>query len=176
MKSKKTIKNFAFIDGQNVHLGVKSCGWTLDYRKFRLYLKNKYFVQEAFLFIGQVPGNEALYTYLQRCGYILVFKPTLEIKKGKETIVKGNVDAELVLHAMIEFNNYNMAFIVSNDGDFHCLIDYLFERRKLGKIVVPNKHYSKLLHKFERYIVRIDMLRPQLEQNKKTKISGRSKP
>jgi len=57
---------FAFIDSQNLNLGVRSQGWKLDWRKFRQYLRNKYSVKEAYLFIGYKPGNEALYTNLQQ--------------------------------------------------------------------------------------------------------------
>ncbi len=101
---------YAFIDSQNLNLGVRSCGWVLDFRRFRLYLKNKYNVSKAFLFIGYISGNESLYANLQRYGYILIFKPTLEIKNGKKVKVKGNVDAELVLHAVVEKDNYDRVF------------------------------------------------------------------
>lgn len=115
--------NFAFIDSQNLNLGVRALGWRLDFGKFRLYLKNKYNVQKAYLFIGQVPGNEMLYLSLQEAGYILIFKPTVEIK---DDTVKGNVDAELVLHASaIQYDNYDKAIIVSGDGDFACLVEFL---------------------------------------------------
>ncbi len=110
---------FAFIDSQNLNLGVKSQGWSLDWRKFRQYLRNKYSANKAYLFIGQVAGHESLYAFLQECGYILIFKPTLERKVDGNIIVKGNVDAELVLHSMIQYNNYDKAIIVSGDGDFH---------------------------------------------------------
>lgn len=171
--------NFAFIDSQNLNLGIKSQGWKLDWRKFRQYLRNKYNVQKAYLFIGQLAGNESLYTFLQECGYIIVFKPTLEHKVGDKIVIKGNVDAELVLHTMIHFKNYNQAVIVSGDGDFHCLVEYLYNHNKLLRLLAPNKHYSKLLHEYNQVIVRIDLLKANLyleEKTKKTKISGRSKP
>src|SRR3990167_4329773 len=111
---------FAFIDSQNLHLGVQSAGWKLDFRKFRLYLKNKYGVSKAYLFIGQVPGNEAMYAHLQEMGYILIFKPTMQYKRSGKVETKGNVDAELVLYASaISFGDYDKAVIVSGDGDFH---------------------------------------------------------
>jgi uncharacterized LabA/DUF88 family protein len=167
----------AFIDSQNLHLGVKSQGWILDWRKFRQYLRNKYQVEKAYLFIGQVPGNEKLYTFLQVCGYILVFKPTLVTAKNKKVKIKGNVDAELVLHTMIEYPNYDKSVIVSGDGDFHCLVEYLEEKGKLLKILTPTNHYSSLLREFnyQNYIVRIDLLRNSLEL-KKTGIRVRPKP
>ena len=74
------MSNYAFIDSQNLNLGVKSAGWTIDFGKFRLYLKNKYNVTKAYLFIGMVPGNEALYRRLQEMGYVLIFKPTMQYK------------------------------------------------------------------------------------------------
>jgi len=170
---------YAFIDSQNLNLGVKSQGWKLDWRKFRQYLRNKYGVVKAYLFIGQVSENESLYKFLKEANYEIILKPTLEYhQKGKIKVkVKGNVDTELVLHSMIQYKNYDKAIIVSGDGDFHCLIEYLDKKDKLLKVLAPTKHYSALLRKFNRdnYIVRIDLLRNSLEQ-KKTGIRVRSKP
>jgi len=159
---------YAFIDSQNLNLGIRSQGWKLDWKKFRLYLNNKYGVLKAYLFIGEVAGNEALYTFLHESGFILIFKPTLEHHEQKKVVVKGNVDAELVLHTMIQYKNYSRAVIVSGDGDFHCLVEYLDKKQKLLKILVPTNRYSSLLRKFNRknYIVRIDLLRASLEKKK----------
>lgn len=167
---------YAFIDSQNMNLGIRSEGWTVDYAKFRLYLKNKYNVDKAFMFIGLVQNNQKLYTMLQAAGFILIFKPTIRyFENGRET-VKGNVDAELVLHASaIEFDNYDKAIIVSGDGDFACLIEYLDDQEKLLKVMTPNTKYSKLLKPFSAYIIQINKLKKSLEY-KKASIGGRSKP
>jgi len=127
-QSSNLLPNFAFIDSQNLNLGVK---------------------------------------------------PTLEHKVGDKIIIKGNVDAELVLHTMIHFKHYHQAIIVSGDGDFHCLVEYLYNHHKLLRILTPNRHYSKLLHEYNELVVRIDLLKTNLqldEKTKKTKISVRSKP
>jgi len=125
-------------------------------------------VKRAFLFIGYVSGNESLYTYLQNAGYIVIFKPTLERKENGEVHTKGNVDAELVLRAMIEYPNYDKVIIVSGDGDFHCLIEYLKEQDKLLKIMVPNmEKYSSLLRKFISDIVFMNNLKRKLEYKEK---------
>lgn len=155
--------NYAFIDSQNLNLGVKSQGWKLNFSRFRVLLKDKYKIEKAFVFIGYVPGNESLYTYLQKAGYICVFKPTMEIKENGGIRIKGNVDAELVLHTMIEYPNYDKAIIVSGDGDFHCLVEYLVKNEKLLKIIVPNKKYSSLLRGFSSLIVNIQLFRSKLE-------------
>jgi uncharacterized LabA/DUF88 family protein len=141
--SRKKENNFAFIDSQNLNLGVLAQGWELDFGRFRVYIKDKFHITRAFLCIGYVKGNEGLYKYLQESGYICVFKPTLELPDGE---VKGNVDAELVLHTMIHINDFNKALIITGDGDFHCLIEYLLQKDKLLAFMVPNhKHYSGLL-------------------------------
>lgn len=96
--------------------------------RFRVYLHEKYGVATASLFIGYMPENQQLYSALQKCGYVLIFKPVLQRKDGK---VKGNVDAALVLQAMIDYGIYDQAVIVTSDGDFHCLVKYLNEHNKL---------------------------------------------
>jgi len=142
----KKEKNYAFIDSQNLNLAIRDQGWILDFKRFGVYLKEKYKIRKAFLFIGYLPENQQLYNNLQAYGYILVFKPTLIRRTGE---IKGNVDAELVLHTMIEYKKYSKALIVTGDGDFYCLVDYLNKKQKLLKLLVPNvKKYSKLLKPF----------------------------
>lgn len=155
--------NYAFIDSQNVNLAIRDLGWTLDWARFRKYLQDKYGVVKAFSFIGYVSGNERLYQSLQEAGFVLIFKPTIEVKKGTQIIVKGNVDAELVLHTMIEIGNYEKALIVSGDGDFHCLVAYLMKQQKLLKLMVPNpRKYSALLREFRSHITYMDILQEKL--------------
>ena len=100
---------------------------------------------------------------MQKVGYIVIFKPTLEYKKDGEVHTKGNVDAELVLHAMIEYPNYDKAIIVSGDGDFYCLVEYLVKQDKLLKLIAPNwNNYSSLLRKFVPKIVFMNTLKQKL--------------
>jgi uncharacterized LabA/DUF88 family protein len=164
--------NYAFIDSQNLNLGVRSQGWILDFARFRIFLKDKYNVKKAFLCIGYVNNNQLLYTFLQKSGYICVFKPTLEIKENGTIKIKGNVDAELVLHTMIERDNCDKAVIISGDGDFHCLIEYLEESGKLRKIIVPNQRYSSLLRKFSDHIVNIQLFKGKLGFKNRLKEGG----
>ncbi|MDD3926529.1 MAG: NYN domain-containing protein [bacterium] len=154
------MSNYAFIDGNNLYLGINKLGWRLDYRKFRVYLKDKYAVQKAYYFIGYIPENERLYTSLKADGYDLVFKPVASDGKGH---LKGNCDAELVLQAMIEYNNYDKGIIVSGDGDFTCLARHLQAHNKLATILAPNKDgCSSLLCKEIRSIAFMDYLENKL--------------
>lgn len=161
---KKAEINYAFIDSQNLNLAIRDQGWLLDFERFRKYLKDKYNVEKAFLFIGYVATNQNLYISLQKYGYILIFKPTLNLPNGN---VKGNVDAELVLHTMIEYPNYDKALIVSGDGDFYCLVEYLKSQNKLLKLMIPNRTaYSSLFRKFIDDIVFMNGLREKVEYKK----------
>jgi len=157
----KVGNNYAFIDSQNLNLSILEQGWKLDFGRFRRYLKDKYNVTKAFLFIGYIATNESLYISLQNYGYILVFKPTLILPSGKP---KGNVDAELVLQAMSEYPNYEKAVIVAGDGDYYCLVDYLRKKDKLLRLIIPNQNkYSSLLRKFAPQVAFMNRLRGKLE-------------
>ena len=164
---KKPQNNYAFIDSQNLNLSIRSQGWILDFGKLRQYLRDKYSITKAFLFIGYVYDNQDLYTALQKDGYILIFKPTLRLPDGR---VKGNIDADLVLHAMIEYKNYGKALIVTGDGDFYCLVDYLRKNDRLLKLMIPNKYaFSSLFRKIMPHVVFMNDLRGKLEYNKNAK-------
>ena len=161
----KTLKNYAFIDGQNLNLGIQHMGWNLDFKKFRIYLQEKYQVGVAYYFIGYIDGNSDLYRSLQMSGYILVFKPTLVLGDGT---VKGNCDAELVLQAMIDLNKYEKAVIVTGDGDFYCLVDHLRKTNKFKILIAPNSaRCSHLLNTAaENQITFMNDLRQKLEYKK----------
>jgi uncharacterized LabA/DUF88 family protein len=135
--------NYAFIDSQNVNLEIRRLGWILDFKKFRIYLKEKYGINKAYIFIGYIKENKRLYENLLSFGYILIFKTVVRNKDGT---IKGNCDAELVLHTMTEYQNYEKTLIISGDGDFACLIEYLRKRDKLLYAMIPNSYsYSFLL-------------------------------
>lgn len=146
----------------------------MDWRKFRQWLADKYGVTHAYMFIGYMAENEALYEQMHDLGYLIVLKPTTEIKapevegqteaekEAQKPTVKGNIDADLVLYAMKEYPNYDKAVIVSGDGDFLGLVEYLTLQNKLLKLLVPNRRYSTLLKEFEAYIEGIDQHRGEL--------------
>lgn len=175
-KQKPTEKKrevYAFIDSQNLNLGIQRAGWKMDWRKFREFLKNKYGVTKAYMFIGYVSDNEDMYNQLHEAGYLIVLKPTVEMNTSEDSdrkpTVKGNIDAELVLYAMKEMPNYGQAIIVSGDGDFYCLAEYLADKDRLLHIMTPNWKYSTLLKPFEDKIVRLDQKRRELEHKDRYK-------
>lgn len=169
--NKKSV--YAFIDSQNLNVGVQKYGWKMDWIKFRKFLADKYNVTNAYMFIGYVPEFEAMYQQLHEAGYMIVLKPTYDMTKPKaeekplkadeeKKPVKGNVDADLVLWVMKEMPHYSKAVIVSGDGDFYSLVEYLDTQKKLLKLLAPNAQYSGLFNRYENYIERLDNYKSEL--------------
>ncbi|MEI6397049.1 MAG: NYN domain-containing protein [Candidatus Taylorbacteria bacterium] len=129
--------NSAFIDGANLHRGVKSLGWELDYKRLRVWLREKYGVDRAYIFLGLVPRNKDLYTSLQEAGFTLIFKEVVYDGNGR---AKGNCDADLVLKlAQDTYEDlFNKALIVSSDGDYAGIVKFLLEKKKMAGILSPS--------------------------------------
>lgn len=177
MKQAGKKPNYAFIDSQNLNVGVQKYGWKMDWIKFRKFLADKCGVTKAFMFIGYVPEFEAMYQQLHEAGYMIVLKPTYDMTRPRpedkpetetkekpedKKPVKGNVDADLVLWVMKELPNYDKAVLVSGDGDFYGLVEYLDQQKRLLKILAPNAQYSGLFNRYESYIERLDKYRKEL--------------
>lgn len=54
--------NIAYIDAANLDRALRDLHWKLDYSKFRVWLKDKYKTQRAYIFIGLIPKYADLYT------------------------------------------------------------------------------------------------------------------
>lgn len=141
--------NYAFIDGQNLNKGIQTLGWKLDYKKFRDYLASEFGVTRAYMFVGFMEEQQPLYNALQEAGFILVFKPLV---RHADVEIKGNIDAELVLQAMIDIDRYDQAVIITGDGDFAGLIRHLASVKKLKQIIIPNRDkYSSLFDRMDEF-------------------------
>ena len=153
---KKEGKNIAYIDGANLYKGIFSLGWRLDYRRFRIWMEEKYNVQKVYLFIGFVSKYKELYTYLQESGFTLVFKETIKDCDGE---VKGNCDADLVLKVVrdvYEKQNDFQIVLVSGDGDYASLVKFLQEKNKIRVVLSPNNKCSVLIKRTNVKITYLD--------------------
>ncbi len=170
--SSKT-KNVAYIDGSNLHNGVKALTWDFDYARFRIWLTDKYNIEQAYLFLGLMPKYKDLYTYLQECGYTLVFKEVIYDQAGK---AKGNCDADVVVQAMRDAyeNRFNAAVLVSSDGDYAPLVKFLIEKEKMMVVLSPyeTKKCSVLLKRTGVKIAYITDQRSVLQKEKAPNVDG----
>jgi len=168
MKNKSN--NFAYIDGANLHKGVESSGWSLDYRRLRIWLSEKYGAKKTYIFLGLIPRYKELYKYLQEAGFVLVFKEIIYNDQGEP---KGNCDADLVLQVVCDAyeGRFDKAVIVSSDGDYASLIKFLQNRQKLSAILSthPKDKCSILLKRTGAKISYINDQRSNLELIQKEK-------
>jgi uncharacterized LabA/DUF88 family protein len=146
------MSNIAYIDGQNLYMGTSKSEphWTVDLARLRVYLREKYDVDRAYYYLGYVQegdGIERLYESIQAAGFILVFREHNSAMLGKK---KGNVDADIIFSIMKRLylkEKFDKVVLVSGDGDYKMLVDFLIEQHKFEKILFPNRRYSSSLYK-----------------------------
>ncbi len=145
------IKNLAFVDGQNLYRNTAKKeidSWKVDLARFRVYLQEKYNVDKAYYFLGFVQEmNQELYEEIQNAGFVLIFREHNPAMVGKK---KGNVDSDIIFHIMKKIykqEDFNKVILVSGDGDYKLLVDFLIEENKFEKILFPDRKYRSSLYK-----------------------------
>lgn len=144
------MKNIAFIDGQNLYMGTRSCkpAWEVDLAKIKFYLERKYSVSEIYYFLGYTQDqNEDLYEEIQKSGMILKFREHNSVMLGKK---KGNVDSDIIFNVMKKLykkESFDKIILISGDGDYKMLVDFLIEEGRFEKILFPNRKFASSLYK-----------------------------
>lgn len=142
-------KNYAFIDGQNLHMGTTKTdpSWKIDFKKFRIFLKDRYRVEIAYYFLGCVIEEKRdLYLKIQEAGFVLVFREHNAAMVGKK---KGNVDADIIFSIMkklYEKDEFDNVVLISGDGDYKRMVDFLIEEKRFKKVLFPNKKFASSLY------------------------------
>jgi uncharacterized LabA/DUF88 family protein len=143
-------KNYAFIDGQNLYMGITTVKnpWKINFKKFRIFLKDRYHIEIAYYFLGFVIEEKRdLYTKIQEAGFVLVFREHNAAMIGKK---KGNVDADIIFSIMKKLyqnEEFDRIVLVSGDGDYKRMVDFLIEEKKFRKVLFPNKKFASSLYK-----------------------------
>lgn len=134
---------YAFIDGQNLYQGLP---WPLDYKKFRVYLREKYSIENAYYFLWFREKENSLYEKLEDAEFILEFNLKWEYLKSSK---KWNVDTNIIFHIMKKLIEWDVAWImlISGDGDYKMLVDYLIEKNKFIKVLAPNLRFASSLYR-----------------------------
>ncbi len=175
--SEKKDENIAYIDGQNLYMGTakrESHPWRIDLSRFKIYLERKYKITKAYYFLGYVQeSNQDLYEQIQNAGFILMFREHNPAMLGKK---KGNVDSDIIFHAMKKMykkEDFEQILLVSGDGDYKMLVDFLIEEGRFKKILFPNRQFASSLYKtigaeyFD--FLESDAIRNKIEERKKEK-------
>lgn len=132
-----------YIDGNNLYRSAIEVGFIIDYKKFNGWLRQKYNAKYIYLFIGLVPTRIKFYEYIQECGFILIFKQTVSVSG----VIKGNCDAELVLKTVSDFytKSFDKCILVTGDGDFGCLVEFLEKDSALASVIAPDEKKCSIL-------------------------------
>jgi len=144
--SKRYRCNHAYIDGANLHKGAESLGWQIDYKKFYVWLKDKYRIKRAYIFMGYRPGFGKMYARMREAGFLVRFKEVIVTPDGK---IKGNCDTDMAVRSVQDVYEsvFDQAIIVSSDGDFYSLVEYLKGKDKMASVLSPYNNCSTLLMK-----------------------------
>lgn len=168
----KSLGNYAFIDGQNLYMGTAKLvegPWKINLRRFRVYLEKKYAVTKAYYFLGFVDEqNQELYEEIQNAGFLLIFREHNSAMMGKK---KGNVDSDIIFNIMKKLYKkeaFSNVVLVSGDGDYKLLVDFLIEEGRFEKILFPNKKFASSLYKDlgSEYFDYLENIREKVEYKK----------
>lgn len=177
-------QNYAFIDAQNLYMGTanrEKYPWRIDVNRFRIYLRDKYHVTKAFYFLGCVHDEFSdLYESIQSAGFILVFREHNPNMVGTK---KWNIDSDLIFSVMKKLYKkeaFDNIVLVSGDGDYKQMVDFLLEEKRLEKILFPDWNrrsslYNKLSNKFFTNLDDRD-IRKKIERPKTAKATKKRVP
>lgn len=165
-------ESVAFIDGQNLYMGTAKREfnpWRINLKRFRVYLEQKYGIAKAYYFLGYVQeAREELYEEIQAAGFVLMFREHNSAMIGKK---KGNVDSDIIFQVMRRLYKKEIVgkiFLVSGDGDYKMLVDFLVEEKKFGKMLFPNRQFASSLYKKlgSEYFDYLESVRDKIGQKK----------
>lgn len=164
--SQLTNKTYIFIDSANLIFGAKATGkWKVDFSKLFKYLKNKYQTNKIFYYTGFKPKSSDIQKIkkLETIGYIVKSKPLKFINQksiiqknqcpkckynwdkiiNKPPLVKANCDVDLTLDVLQHQSLFDQIIVLSGDGDFLVLYQYLESIGKKVKIISESKLTAK---------------------------------
>jgi uncharacterized LabA/DUF88 family protein len=129
-----------FIDGANLFFTQRHLGWQIDFSRLMAFFMSRYASVRANYYVPAsepVSEENAAFTrVLTAHGYRITSKPVKKIvnKETGVTVMKGNLDVELVVDALTGVDEYDTFILFSGDSDFLPLLRALKEKGK--KIMV----------------------------------------
>ena len=143
--------NVAYIDNQNLFMATschETSPWNVDMRKLRVYLRDKFKIEMASLYMGVFEEEyRRLYQAFRDMGYTVVFREHARIQRGKK---KTNVDADIVFEMMLDAYASQLiekAVLISGDGDYKKVVSHLIDVGKFEKLLLPSRINASSLYK-----------------------------
>ncbi|MCE5343405.1 MAG: NYN domain-containing protein, partial [Eubacteriales bacterium] len=141
-----------FIDGANFfYMQKNDLNWFVDAKKLLEYCNRFGEVVDAYYYIGKdalpVPEQMGYLNALTYIGYALITKPikTIHDPLTGESKQKANLDIEIVLDMFNTIDNYDIAVLVSGDGDFDRALRLLRARGKRFKVISSSRFVASEL-------------------------------
>ena len=161
-----------FVDGANFfYMQKNDLNWFVDTKKLLKYCERFGEVVDAYYYVGKdspsEAGQHAFLSALTYMGYSLVTKPikTIYDPVTGETRQKANLDIEIVLDMFNTIDNYDIAVLVSGDGDFDRALRLLRARGKRFKVIAsPHFVASELRDVAGMHLIDMESIRPEIEK------------
>ncbi len=127
-----------FIDGANVYAAAKRLGWNFDHRKILEHFATQGRLYNAFYYTAvpyPIDDKQKRFTdALTYMGYTVRTRPLREATdESGQTYRRANLDIELVTDLLTTEGQYDVAVLLTGDGDFERPVEVL---RARGKRVV----------------------------------------
>lgn len=136
-----------FVDGSNFYHTQKLMDWRIDIKKILGYCSQWGEITDAFYYNGSDQDNESqrsFFNFLSSAGFSIVTKPVKRYRNEDGTCAsKANLDIEIVLDMFSTIDTYDMAVLISGDGDFERALQMLRARGKKFKVLSTASCASK---------------------------------
>lgn len=164
-----------FVDGANFFFMQKEkMQWFADPKRLLDWIATKGEISEAFYYIGQdappAAQQQAFLDALPGMGYSLVSKQikTIYDTKTGTSKKKANLDIEIVLDMFNTIAHYDMAVLVSGDGDFERPLQLLRARGKQLLVLATEGYVARELRAVAgRHYINMESIKAEIERIKK---------
>lgn len=161
---------YAFVDASNIIYGASKYGWKMDFEKLSKYLRERYQVTRILYYAGVDTENLKqlkFYETLQRFGIELRLVPVKTFSDGKK---KADIDSKMTFEMMLYFKEYDSTIIMSGDGDYYWVLEYLMQQKKEVRLLSHSKTTAKELKKlFAGRFTDLNLIRKIIEFKEKDK-------
>lgn len=145
-----------FIDAANILYSQQTLGWRVDYAKLKSYFERECDLRGIFFYTGLVGDNAKQQSFLGKLrslGYHVHSKEVKRIRTGHESfLMKGNLDVELAIDAVLKMHTYDTLVLMSGDSDFAYLLDILKKNGKRVIVLSARDHIARELVERGMYI------------------------
>ncbi|PIR40325.1 MAG: hypothetical protein COV33_00350, partial [Candidatus Zambryskibacteria bacterium CG10_big_fil_rev_8_21_14_0_10_34_34] len=164
-QKEKELKTFAFIDASNIYYGTKEAGWKIDFTKLKSYLVSRFSVSRIFYF-GAIDESKVSDVKLQKelisLGYELMLVTLKKFRNGKK---KADTDSKMTFEMMKIKDEYNKAVVLTGDGDFFWVLDYLKGiKEKIWLIGMADRTAKELTKLFGPSFIHLGNVRNSIEK------------